>query len=165
MRVRTVSRNMAVVGALVVTAVMGGGCERDHASVTGPANPRPSLLVKGVSQNYIWQLSWTGSPGCGFTWNWELADGSIVDGGLAGCAPASPLSGTGTIPATTTGIIVSASILESPTGCGADRTVTKPVNTSQNVSVSISLSIPKKTSVLGLTVDCPPANANFTLSN
>jgi hypothetical protein len=162
MWVRTVSRNMAVAGALVVTGV-GFACDPDHGSLTAPANPEASVSVKGVQQNYIWQLSWTGSPGCGFTWDWQLGDGSTIAGGFAGCAP--PLSGTGTIPATATAIIVTASLSEFPADCGAFETVTKPVNTSQNVSVSIKISVPKKTSVLGITVDCPPASADFSLSN
>lgn len=163
MTVWTVSRNMAVAGAVVVTGVVGVGCERDLGSVAGPAKRAASLSVKGVQQNYLWQVSWTGSPGCGFSWDWQLADGSTVTGGFAGCAP--PLSGTGAIPATTTAIVVTASISEFPAGCEAFKTVTKPVNTSQNVSVSMKISVPNRANVFGSTVDCPPASAAFTLSN
>lgn len=165
MRVRTVSRNMTVAAALVVTGVVAFGCGRDQGSVTGPANPKASLALQGAQQSYIWQLSWTGSPGCGFTWDWRLANGSTISGGFAGCAPAPPLSGTGTIPATATAIIVTASISEFPAGCEAFQTVTKPVNTSQNVSVSIKLSVPKQTTFASSKVECPPASAAFTLSN
>ena len=154
-------RTQLLRGAIAtVTVATLVSCRSDQ--ISSSASRAASLSLQGTPQSYVWQVTWspTFGPGCGFTWNWQLADGSTVAGGFAGCAV--PSSGTGTIPANATAIMVDGSI--SGGICGNGKTVTKSVSTSQNLSVNIRLSLPATASFFGRKVDCPPGSAAFTLS-
>lgn len=128
-----------------------------------------ALIVLTMSAHaqstYTWAVTCKGTVvSSGFNWSWQLADGSTVGGGLAACfAPYN--SGTGTIPTNTTGMTVIADITGSPSVCGDGETVTKSVNASQSLSVSIKLSIPSTVTFFGGKTNCLPGSAAFKLSS
>ena len=163
MRTNTVCRHLAVAAILVIAGTAAVACGREQDSLTAPASLVKSLSPSSSPRTYSWAVTCNPVNGdASFFWSWQLADGTTVSGGGAGCGQ----SGTGTIPLTATGIEVDGDIFGGLGGCEDYKTVTKSVSGSGSVSVSMHLSLPSSTGTFGGTIPCPmTGSASFKLGN